>query len=83
MKYLVYAFYPNLGIPVRVTDYKSTRDMYEYVSALRMTDTPYCVQDVTNINNPKTVEVECADISRKIMVEILTAWAKMKENETY
>lgn len=79
MKYLVYAFYPNLGIPVRVTDYTSTRDMYEYVSALRMTDTPYCVQDVSNKSNPTTIEVEYADISRKKMVEMLQDWAERKE----
>lgn len=79
MKWLVYAFYPNLGVPVRVTDYASKRDMYEYVSALRMCDTPYCVQDITNKNNPLTVEVEYGDIGRRKMVEMLQEWAERKE----
>lgn len=79
MKYLVYAFYPNLGVPVRVAGYTSKEEMYEYVSALRMTDTPYCVQDITNKNSPTTLEVEYADISRKKMVEMLQEWVERKE----
>ena len=79
MKWLVYAFYPYLGIPVRVLDFKSKREMYEYISGLRMTDTPYAVQDVTNKNNPLTVEVEYGDIGRRKMVEMLQEWAERKE----
>lgn len=62
MKRLVYAFYPNPGIPVRVTYYRSKIDMYEYVSALRMCNTSYCV---TNKNNPLTVEVEIRRFEQK------------------
>lgn len=80
MKWLVYAFYPNLGIPVRVLDFKSKRKMYEYISGLRMTDTPYAVQDVTNKDNPITVKVEySSEVGREKMVQMLKAWAERKE----
>ena len=76
MKYLVYAFYPNLGIPVRVLDFNRKDELLDYVSGLRMTDTPYAIQDVTNKDNPLMVEVEYADISRQKMVEMLQNWAE-------
>jgi len=79
MKYLVYAFYPNLGIPVRVLDFKSKMKMREYVGGLIMTDTPYAVQDVSNKDNPKMIEVGYADLSKKKMIEMLTDWAERKE----
>lgn len=79
MKYLVYAFYPSLGIPVRVVDFKSKREMFDYVSGLRMTDTPYAVQDVTNKDNPLMVEVEYGDLGKKKMIEMLTDWAERME----
>ena len=79
MKWLVYAFYPNLGIKVRTVDFKSKMEMLDYVRGLRMTDTPYAVQDVTNKNNPLTVEVEYGDIDRRKMVEMLQEWAERKE----
>lgn len=79
MKWLVYAFYPSLGIPVRVVDFKSKREMFDYVSGLRMTDTPYAVQDVTNKDNPLTIEVEYADLGRKKMIDMLTNFAERKE----
>lgn len=76
MKWLVYAFYPNLGIPVRVLDFNSKREMFDYVSGLRMTDTPYAVQDVTNKDNPLMIEVEYGDLGKKKMIEMLTDWAE-------
>lgn len=79
MKYLVYAFYPNLGIPVRVVDFKSRRKMFEYISGLIMTDTPYAVQDVSNKDNPLTIEVNYGDLGKKKMIEMLTDWAERKE----
>lgn len=79
MKYLVYAFYPHLGIPVRVLDFKSKREMLEYVGGLIMTDTPYAVQDVSNKDNPKMIEVEYADLGKKKMIEMLTDWAEREE----
>lgn len=39
MKWLVYAFYPHLGIPVRVLDFNRKGELLDYVSGLRMTDT--------------------------------------------
>ena len=79
MKYLVYAFYPNLGIPVRVVDFKSKREMFEYVCGLRFTDTPYAVQDVSNKDNPLMIEVEYGDLGKKKMIEMLTDWAERTE----
>ena len=80
MKYLVYAFYPNLGVPVRVLDFNSKRKMFDYVSGLRLTDTPYAIQDVTNKDNPIMVEVEySSEVGRENMVQMLKAWAERKE----
>lgn len=79
MKWLVYAFYPHLGIPVRVLDFNQKDELIDYVCGLRMTDTPYAVQDVTNKDNPLMIEVEYGDLSKKKMIEMLTDWAERKE----
>ena len=79
MKYLVYAFYPNLGVPVRVLDFNRKGELLDYVSGLRMTDTPYAIQDVTNKDNPLMIEVEYGDLGKKKMIEMLTDWAERKE----
>lgn len=80
MKWLVYAFYPNLGIHVRVLDFNSKRKMFDYVSGLRMTDTPYAVQDVTNWSNPKTIDLMTSDeVGRDEMAQMLKEWAERKE----
>lgn len=80
MKWLVYAFYPHLGIPVRVLDFNSKRKMFDYVSGLRMTDTPYAVQDVTNRSNPKTIDLMTSDeVGRDEMAQMLKEWAERKE----
>lgn len=76
MKWLVYAFYPHLGIPVRVLNFNRKGELLDYVSGLRMTDTPYAVQDVTNKDNPLMIEVEYGDLGKKKMVEMLTDWAE-------
>ena len=76
MKWLVYAFYPHLGIPVRVLDFNHKGELLDYVSGLRMTDTPYAVQDVTNKDNPLMIEVEYGDLGKKKMIEMLTDWAE-------
>jgi len=80
MKWLVYAFYPNLGIHVRVLDFNSKGKMFDYVSGLRMTDTPYAVQDVTNRSNPKTIDLMTSDeVGRDEMAQMLKEWAERKE----
>lgn len=80
MMWLVYAFYPHLGIPVRVLDFSSKAEMFDYVSGLRLTDTPYAIQDVTNKENPLFVEVEYSvEVGREKMVQMLKAWAERKE----
>lgn len=82
MKWLVYAFYPHLGIPVRVLDFNSKREMLDYVSGLRMTDTPYAIQDVTNKEKPRVVEIEYStEVGREKMVQMLMTWAKRRGNE--
>ena len=78
MKWLVYAFYPNLGVPVRVLDFNRKKEMFDYVSGLRMTDTPYAIQDVTNKDNPLMIEVEYGDLGKKKMIEMLTDWAERR-----
>ena len=81
MKWLVYAFYPHLGIPVRVLNFNRKGELLDYVSGLRMTDTPYAVQDVTNKDNPLMIEVEYADLGKKKMIEMLTEWAERKYDD--
>ena len=44
-RYLVIAFYENLGIKKRITDYASKNKAYEYISGLRMCETPYLAFD--------------------------------------
>ena len=79
MKWLVYAFYPHLGIPVRVLDFNQKDELIDYVRGLRMTDTAYAIQDVSNKDNPLMIEVEYGDLGKKKMIEMLTDWAEMKE----
>ena len=80
MKWLVYAFYPHLGIPVRVLDFNRKGELLDYVSGLRMTDTPYAVQDVTNRSNPKTIDLMTSDeVDRDEMAQMLKQWAERKE----
>lgn len=82
MKWLVYAFYPHLGIPVRVLDFNSKREMLDYVSGLRMTDTPYAIQDVTNRDKPMMIELEfSSEVGRNEMAQMLMTWAKRRGNE--
>ena len=81
MKWLVYAFYPHLGIPVRVLNFNRKGELLDYVSGLRMTDTPYAIQDVTNKDNPLTIEVEYGDLGKKKIIEMLTEWAERKEDD--
>lgn len=80
MKWLVYAFYPHLGIPVRVLDFNRKGEMLDYVSGLRMTDTPYAIQDVTNRSNPKTIDLMTSDeVGKNEMAQMLKEWAERKE----
>jgi hypothetical protein len=80
MKWLVYAFYPNLGIPVRVLDFNSKREMLDYVCGLRMTDTPYAIQDVSHRDKPVMIELEfSSEVGRSEMAQMLKEWAERKE----
>lgn len=80
MRWLVYAFYPHLGIPVRVLDFNHKNELLDYVSGLRMTDTPYAIQDVTNKEKPKMIELELSsEVGRNEMAQMLKEWAERKE----
>ena len=80
MKWLVYAFYPHLGVRVRVLDFNRKSELLDYVSGLRMTDTPYAIQDVTNRDKPKMTELEfSSEVGRKEMAQMLKEWAERKE----
>lgn len=80
MKWLVYAFYPNLGIPIRVLDFNRKSELLDYVSGLRMTDTPYAIQDVTNRDKPMMIELEFSpEVGRSEMAQMLKEWAERKE----
>lgn len=82
MRWLVYAFYPRLGIPVRVLNFNSMGELFDYVRGLRLTDTSYAVQDVTDKENPLLVDVEYSDeVGREKMAQMLKALAEPKENE--
>ena len=79
MKYLVYAFYPSLGIPVRVVDFKSKREMFDYVSGLRMTDTAYAIQDISNRDKPTMIELEFSpEVGISEMAQMLKEWTERK-----
>ena len=80
MKWLVYAFYPHLGVRVRVLAFNRKGELLDYVSGLRMTDTPYAIQDVTNRDKPKMTELEfSSEVGRKEMAQMLKEWAERKE----
>lgn len=80
MKWLVYAFYPHLGIPVRVLDFKRKSELLDYVLGLQMTDTPYAIQDVTNKGKPKMIALEpSSEVGRNEMAQMLKEWAERKE----
>lgn len=80
MKWLVYAFYPHLGIKVRVLDFNRKGELLDYVNGLRMTDTPYAIQDLTNMEKPKMVELEpSSEVGRNEMAQMLKELAERKE----
>lgn len=80
MKWLVYAFYPHLGIHVRVLDFNRKDELLDYVSGLRMTDTPYAIQDVTNKEKPKMIALEfSSEVGRNEMAQMLKEWTERKE----
>lgn len=80
MKWLVYAFYPHLGIKVRVLDFNRKGELLDYVNGLRMTDTPYAIQDVTNMEKPKMVALEpSSEVGRNEMAQMLKELAERKE----
>lgn len=65
--YQVFAFYPNLGLKVRVTEYKTKAEAYEYISGLRMCETPYAAWK----NWKDMIDIETCDLTREKMAEIV------------
>ena len=68
-RYLVIAFYENLGIKKRVTRYSSINDMYEYISGLRMCETPYLAFD-TKLNKMLDIGLY-GDYTKEKMIQVI------------
>lgn len=66
-KHQVLAFYENLGIKVRVTEHTNRQEMMDYISGLRMCDTPYMVMR----NFQEIVEIETFGMTRERMAELV------------
>ena len=64
--YLVLAFYPTLGIKVRITEYKSKNEAFEYVSGLRFCETPYMI-----LKDGKVIDIETYDLTKEQMAEMV------------
>lgn len=77
-RYLVYACYPNLGIPVRVTDYSNKAEMYEYINGLRFCNTAYLAFD-TRTN--KTLDFDYGDIGKEKMIEMMMTEFNISEDD--
>ena len=78
MKYLVYAIYPNLGIHVRVTGYETKEEMLDYVSVLRMCDTPYLVQEFKR-GYPMMVDHDYAGLPKQKVIDYLNEYIEMNK----
>ena len=65
--YQVFAFYPNINLKVRVTEYKTKAEAYEYISGLRMCETPYAAWK----NWKNMFDIETYDLTREIMAEMV------------
>jgi len=77
-KYLVYAFYENLAKHKRITGYNSLTKVGDYVSGLRMCETPYLIIDNINI---KLIDVQYFGMKKERLIEIFkdnedTLWKK-------
>ena len=66
-KYLVYAFYTTLK--KRITGYNSKAEAYEYISGLRMCETPYLF--IENSKIPKVISVEYFDMPKEELIDQL------------
>lgn len=62
----VFAFYPNLGIKIRGTEYKSRVEAMDYVSGLIECRTPYFV-----LNGEKMSEYKSFDMKPEEMAEMV------------
>ena len=64
--YQVLAFYPNLGIKVRVTEYGSKTEAFEYCGALRLCETPYLMH-----RNGNVLDFATYDLTREKMAAMI------------
>ena len=68
-RYIVIAFYENLCIKKRVTEYSNKSDAYEYMAGLRLCDTPYLAFDFIKL---KIFDINLVDgYTEEKMIEAL------------
>ena len=65
--YQVFAFYPNIPLKVRVTEYRSKAEAYEYIGGLRMCETPYAAWK----NWKELFDLETYGLTREQMAELV------------
>lgn len=63
--YRVIAIYPNLKWH-RVTEHDNTPELYEYISGLRMTRTPYAAYE-----GDEVIEISCGDMEKEELAEYI------------
>ncbi len=68
MSFLVFQFYPNLGIKVRVTEHKTKQDAYETINICRnYADVPYLAID----SKGKIFDICTFDLTREQMAQMI------------
>lgn len=67
MKYTVIAFYPDLDIKKRITEYDSKQEAYEYIACLRLLDTPYVLFN----QEGKVLDREYYDMKPSEMIDFI------------
>ena len=64
--YQVFAFYPHIPM-VRVTEHRNKAEAYEYISGLRMCETPYAAWK----NWKELFDLETYNLTREQMAELV------------
>lgn len=70
--YQVFAFYPYIGIKVRLTEYSKLEEMNQYIGGLRMCNTSYVAYN----NYKKMIDLGIFDTTREQMVQLLSDFLK-------
>lgn len=66
----ILAFYPRLGIKVRVTEHRDISEAMQYINGLIATETPYLA-----LCHSKVIEVREFDMTREEMAELVEKYA--------